>query len=68
MKVRINGEDREIASVSSLAELLAALGIDTGSTGLAVARNADVISKSRLADTPVEDGDRIEIVHAVQGG
>lgn len=68
MKVRINGEDREIASVSSLAELLAVLGIDTGSTGLAVARNADVISKSRLADTPVEDGDRIEIVHAVQGG
>ncbi|MEZ4653383.1 MAG: sulfur carrier protein ThiS [Candidatus Eisenbacteria bacterium] len=68
MNIRINGENREIPHVETLAELLATLGIDTGSTGLAVARNADVIARSRLAETPVEDGDRIEIVHAVQGG
>jgi thiamine biosynthesis protein ThiS len=67
MKLRINGVDREISPVSTLAELLAALGIDITSSGLAVARNTDVISKSRLAETPVEDGDRIVIVQAVQG-
>jgi thiamine biosynthesis protein ThiS len=68
MKLRINGVDREIDPVSTLAELLEVLGIDARSSGLAVARNAEVISKSYLAETPVEDGDRIEIVQAVQGG
>ena len=68
MKLRINGVDREVAPVSTLAQLLEELGIDAGKSGFAVARNAEVISKSSLAKTPVEDGDRIEIVQAVQGG
>lgn len=68
MKLRINGVDREVAPVSTLAQLLEELGIDAGKPGFAVARNAEVISKSSLAETPVEDGDRIEIVQAVQGG
>jgi sulfur carrier protein len=68
MKIRINGEDREIPDVRNLAELVTAIGIQPDAAGLAVARNAHVISKARLAETPVEDGDRIEIVHAVQGG
>ncbi|HXA32557.1 MAG TPA: sulfur carrier protein ThiS [Acidimicrobiales bacterium] len=36
--------------------------------GVAVARNGDVVSKSRWATTEVSTGDRIEIVTAAAGG
>jgi sulfur carrier protein len=36
--------------------------------GVAVARNGDVVSKSRWATTQVASGDRIEIVTAAAGG
>jgi sulfur carrier protein len=36
--------------------------------GIAVARNGDVVPKSRWEHTPLLDGDRIEIVTAAAGG
>jgi sulfur carrier protein len=36
--------------------------------GVAVARNGDVVSKSRWETTEVSNGDRIEIVSAAAGG
>jgi sulfur carrier protein len=36
--------------------------------GVAVARNGEVVPRSRWADTLVEPGDRIEIVTAAAGG
>ncbi|HWD53176.1 MAG TPA: sulfur carrier protein ThiS [Acidimicrobiales bacterium] len=36
--------------------------------GVAVARNGEVVPKSRWAQTPLVLGDRIEIVTAVAGG
>jgi sulfur carrier protein len=68
MRVRINGEDRELPDVASLSDLLRALGLDATGQGLAVAVNAAVVRKAEIASTPLEDGDRVEIVQAVQGG
>lgn len=68
MTLVLNGEDREFEDAATLAEILAQLDIATTSSGLAVARNSEVIPKAKLEETPVADGDRIEIVHAVQGG
>lgn len=68
MKVRINGEDRDLENVTSLPDLLRALGLDVGGQGIAVAVNATVVRKFEIASTPIHDGDRIEIVQAVQGG
>ena len=36
--------------------------------GVAVARNGDVVLRSRWDTTAIEPGDRIEVLHAVQGG
>jgi thiamine biosynthesis protein ThiS len=66
LDIRINGEDRTIDEVSSLAGLLERLGID--SEGIAVAHNGAVVPRDRLAETPVEDGDVLEVIRAVAGG
>ena len=68
MKVRINGEDRDLDAVASLSDLLLALGLDAKGQGIAVAVNATVVRKFEIPTTPIHDGDRIEIVQAVQGG
>ena len=66
MTLTINGEMRELPPVRTLAELIAALELDTRK--VAVERNLEIVPRSLHADTPVADGDRIEIVHFIGGG
>ena len=66
MRLTINGETRDLAPVATLAELIAALELDTRK--VAVERNLEIVPRSLHAATPVADGDRIEIVHFIGGG
>ena len=66
MHARINGEPREFQEPMSIAALLEALG--TPLSGIAVARNGEVIPRSRLSVEFIADGDTIEIIRAVAGG
>ena len=68
MKVIINGEPREIEFVCFLADLLRRVDLNPEAAGIAVARNGEVVPRRDLDRTPVGEGDRIEIVRAVQGG
>ncbi|MCA9756323.1 MAG: sulfur carrier protein ThiS [Candidatus Eisenbacteria bacterium] len=68
MKLRVNGEEKEFADVHTVADLLERMQIDASKGGVAVAVNNQVVTRARIAEAPVADGDRIEIVHAVQGG
>jgi sulfur carrier protein len=65
MRVTVNGEQREIASVR-LDALLSEL--DYQGTHFAVAVNYDVLPKSRWAETALQPGDEIEIITPRQGG
>ena len=65
MRVTVNGEQREISSVSVDA-LLAEL--DYEGTHFAIAVNYDVLPKSRWRETPLQPGDEIEIITPRQGG
>jgi sulfur carrier protein len=65
MRVTINGEAREISSMS-VAALLGEL--DYEGTHFAVAVNYDVLPKSRWAETQLKAGDEIEIITPRQGG
>ena len=65
MRVRVNGEEREIAA-SSVQALLAEL--DYEGTHFAIAVNYDVVPRSRWADTFLKNGDEIEIITPRQGG
>jgi sulfur carrier protein len=68
MMVTINGVVRDLPQAGTLAELLRALNVPTDRGGIAVALNDAVIRRARWDDTPVAEGDRLEIITAVQGG
>jgi sulfur carrier protein len=62
----INGKQYDLPDGLTVAELLDRF--ETPRTGVAVAKNDRVVRGSALAQEPVEDGDRIEIIKAVAGG
>jgi sulfur carrier protein len=65
VRVTVNGESREIASVS----VDALLGeLDYEGTHFAIALNFDVVPKSRWSETRLKAGDEIEIITPRQGG
>lgn len=65
MQLQLNGEARETAS-ATIAALVAELGLDVRK--VAVERNLEIVPRSLYPDTPLADGDRIEIVHFIGGG
>jgi len=66
MNLIINGEDREFTSISNLADLVSQLGMKPDR--VAVELNRDLVPRDRWASTPLNDGDKLEIVHFVGGG
>jgi len=68
MDLIINGEKKDSGDVRTLEALMKRLGYTAESKGLAVALNDTVIPKSRWKATSLNNGDTIEIIHAVQGG
>ena len=66
LQVRINGEPRCVAAGSTIAALVAEIGLDPAR--VAVERNLEIVPRSTLADVAVAEGDAFEIVHFVGGG
>ena len=64
--LRINGEERQVPSVSTIAELVVALEL-TGKR-MAVEKNGEIVPRSQYAHAALADGDELEIVVAVGGG
>jgi sulfur carrier protein len=65
MKLVINGTEREIEALN-VAELVEALGMK--GDRVAVELNREIVSRARWAESPLKDGDKLEIVHFVGGG
>jgi sulfur carrier protein len=63
----VNGERRRVAA-GRVRELVAELGYDPAGRGVAVARNGEVVPRSAWSEVTLVDGDRLDIVGAVQGG
>lgn len=64
--VLVNGEHRTLDAPFTLDVLVAAHTPAAG--GVAAALNGAVVPRSRWTATPLADGDRVEILTAVQGG
>jgi thiazole synthase len=64
--VTVNGERRRMQPGSTLAELIAEIGLDP--LRVAVERNLAIVPRSTFSTVIVEDGDEYEIVHFVGGG
>jgi sulfur carrier protein len=66
MKLHINGEERALPDGLTVAALVEHLGMKADR--VAVELNRDIVARDRWAETPLVDGDRLEIVHFVGGG
>ncbi|HXZ33924.1 MAG TPA: sulfur carrier protein ThiS [Terriglobales bacterium] len=66
MKLQINGADRDFPPPLSLQGLLERLGMKADR--VAVELNQNIVPRDRWADTNLNEGDSLEIVHFVGGG
>ena len=66
MKLRVNGEDREITNIATVAELVDALGLPA--PAMLVEHNGLALRREDWRDRALSDGDRIEIIRIVAGG
>ena len=69
MKLQINGEERDFGDAPAsftLAALLETLGMKADR--VAVELNRDIVPRDRWAQTALNEGDKLEVVHFVGGG
>ncbi|MFI6731768.1 sulfur carrier protein ThiS [Nonomuraea sp. NPDC050451] len=62
----INGTSHEVADGTTVAQAVRTL--TTATTGVAVAVNDEVVTRSSWETTALSDRDRVEVLTAVQGG
>jgi sulfur carrier protein len=62
----LNGDPHELAAGTTVAALIASLGLDPRQ--VAVERNRDIVPRATYADTELADGDHLEVVTFVGGG
>jgi sulfur carrier protein len=66
MKIRVNGEEKEIVDGLNVARLLEELQIRPGR--VVVELNRNIVSREAHGLTLLKEGDALEIVHFVGGG
>ena len=66
MQITVNGEHRGITAESYLQDLIADLQLQDNR--LAIEINREIVPRSEFTTTLLQDGDVIEIVHAIGGG
>jgi thiazole synthase len=64
--ITVNGQHRRVPKGMTIAQLALDLGLEP--TRVAVERNLEVVPRSTLAETEIDDGDDYEIVTFVGGG
>jgi sulfur carrier protein len=64
--VTVNGEPRVVPAGTTVGQVVAT--VTELATGVAAAVNGEVVPRRSWPATPVRDGDRVEVVTAVQGG
>ena len=68
MRLFVNGDPTVLDAGATITELLSAMGIAEDARGVAVARNGSVVLRADWPGIELAPGDRVEVLHAVQGG
>ena len=68
MTIWLNGIEAELPAGSTLAEAVAAAGAPPEGRGIAAAVDGEVVPRDRWRGIALADGQRVEVVQAVQGG
>ena len=66
MQLNINGETQHFSDTLSVVDLLAQLQMSE--RRVAVELNGEILPRSQHASHQLQDGDTLEIVHAIGGG
>jgi sulfur carrier protein len=66
--VELNGDRVDLADGATVADAVAAAGADSGRRGVAVAVDGEVVPRSGWDGTRLTEGQRVEVVEAIQGG
>lgn len=66
--ISVNGEPRDLPAPATVGALLDALGIEPRRRGIAVAVDAEVVPRATWDAHELREGDRVEVLTAIQGG
>ena len=66
MRVRVNGEQRDVSDGTTVSLLLLQLEVEPGP--VAVERNREIVPRALHASTALHEGDELEVVQFVGGG
>lgn len=68
MELIVNGKKTDCNDGATVSDLLETLDVGKDAQGVAIAVNDAVVPREKWALARLSPGDRIEIIHAVQGG
>jgi sulfur carrier protein len=66
--ITVNGESAELPAGARIADVLDQLGVEPGRRGVAIAVDGEVVPRAQWDTTNLQDGVRVEVVQAIQGG
>ena len=66
MRLMLNGRPQEVPDLATVAEL--ARWLELPAFGSAIELNGEVVPRARHGASPLQDGDRLEVVRLVGGG
>jgi sulfur carrier protein len=68
VRVIVNGDPTELADGATVAALLEELDVGGAPRGVAVAVEAEVVPRAEWERRPLAEGERVEVLRAIQGG
>jgi sulfur carrier protein len=68
VRLVLNGKPADLPDGASVAAAVGAAGAPEPYRGIAVAVDGEVVRRAEWDSTPLRDGQRVEVLQAVQGG
>jgi sulfur carrier protein len=68
VKVLLNGSETELAAGATVEAALEELDLPAAGRGVAVAVDAEVVPRGEWGEHELQEGARVEVLHAIQGG
>ncbi len=68
MRVLLNGDDAQFDDGATVRNVIDALALPAEGRGVAVAVDAEVVPRGQWESTILQEGARVEVLRAIQGG
>jgi thiamine biosynthesis protein ThiS len=66
IEIIVNGEPQQVPASTTIADLMSQMQLQ--GRRLAIERNQEIVPRTAFAQTHLQSGDVLEIVHAIGGG